>query len=262
MQRRWLIACLTVTGLLRITDARAQFADTTLATGSDTKLFVSHLIDSPIETQPYGEGGATFASADFFNAFTLGAQGAYPINELAQVGARLSFSSISPEVGDGQSGLTDLDIFGRYQLMDDQQTQVSAVPYLSLPIGSEDIGHGRLDFGAFGAARHALENGVTLTGTLGLKFVEVKTFDFANDRESTERETSLYLGFGGIYPVNEKLDAVGEFVIQTKSDFSVLSIGGDYKLTGGRLRGALAIGLDDGAADLSVSAGYLVSLTK
>ena len=137
---------------------------------------------------------------------------------------------------------------------------------ITLPIGSEDVGQGHLNFGGFGAVRHKLESGIVITGTVGLIFYEYKTYEFNNQtyeyKEKKERDNYLNLGAGVIYPLNKQVCIVGEFSMQSEGDYSLLSGGVDYDLGSGKVRGALGIGLDEGAPDLLIMGGYEITLNK
>jgi len=141
---------------------------------------------------------------------------------------------------------------------------------VTLPLGSEDIGQGSLNFAGFGAVRYNLDNGMVLCGTAGLHFIETTTItemrwdpvamDIVGGEEETKYETSFYLGFGNIYPIDEKMNLVSELVIRTEYDYMMLSSGIDMKMGDGRLRGMLGIGLDDGAPDFSIFGAYQIVL--
>jgi len=75
-------------------------------------------------------------------------------------------------------------------------------------------------------------------------------------------DSNLLFGGGTIYKVNEQLNIVGELNIWSKNDYMMLSGGVDYLLGNGRLRGALGIGLDDGAPDITLIGSYSISLSK
>lgn len=215
----------------------------------DTHLFQSFFHDATITKTPYGEAGLAFNSWEDGSIFNLGVQGGYGINPNLEVGGGLSFINSSPEEGDGQSGLSDLLVAGRY-LLSNAAAKITAGGYVTLPIGSEDIGQGALNFGFMGAMRYPLENGMVVTASLGLDFVEI----------ADDHENSLRIAGGAIYPVNAELNAVGELVIKTEGDYMLLSAGADYKLEGlGKVRGALGLGLDDGAPDFVIMASYLMN---
>lgn len=249
------------------------FAQNTL---DDTHLFQSFFHDATIAKTPYGEGGLVFNDYEYGSSFRLGAQGGYGVNPNLEIGGNLGFINFSPEEGDGTSGLTDLLVAGRY-LLSNAPAKIAAGGYVTLPIGSEDAGQGNLNFGAMGAMRYPLENGMVVTASLGIDFMETTKMEVKNEGgvdwvngelviteaeydEKTEYENSLRIAGGVIYPVNELLNVVGELVIKTEGDYMMLSGGADYQLEGlGKVRGALGLGLDDGAPDFSLMASYLMN---
>lgn len=210
------------------------------------RLFQSYFFDAPITGVTYGDFGLSHSSYDGGSVLVIGGQGGHPINQKVEIQAQLGLISANPDVGDGQSGLSDLGVYGRYFLSDNGATQYSAGGHLSLPIGSEDVGESNMDIGAFGAVRHILDNGMVITGTAGL--ISVEMYD--------ERETTLRLGAGAIYPHSEQIHFVGEFVMQTELDFTMLSAGVDYAMGNRRVRGMLGLGLDDGAPDIQILGTY------
>jgi len=249
-------------------------------TKDDVHLFQNFFRDAGITKMPYGEGGIIYSDYDAFSSFEIPLRGGYNVNEQIEVNASIGYLSWSPEVGDGESGISDLYVGGRYNFVPGP-TKISAGGYATLPIGEEKVGQEKLNFGAFGAVRHPLDNGMIITGTLGLDFIETVKYTSASDdfdfddfdpanfdpedfesstevKEETEYENSLILGAGAIYPMNEQLNIVGELVIKTEVDYMALSAGADYKLEmGSRVRGALMLGLDDGAPDLAIMASFL-----
>ena len=227
---------------------------------NNVHLFQSYFYDAPITKMGYGQGGLKFSDFEFSNSFRIGVMGGYPINDKIEAGAELHYINISPDEGDGQSGISDLGVFGRYNLYDQNKTNLSVGAMATLPIGEEKIGQSKLNFGAFGAVRHGLNNNMMLVGTIGLMFFEKTEFEFNPNTFKVDEKTSydnyLNLGFGAIYQVNSQLNIVGELSMQTEFDYMMLSGGADYKLSSGHLRGALGIGLDDGAPDLMLMGGY------
>lgn len=236
-------------------------------TKDDVKLFQSFFFDSPITKTMYGQAGLHYASYDGFSSMNIGAQGGYGVNPNLEVGGALGFNKWSVEDGDGESGLSDLFVAGRYSLPL-KNLKASAGAYVTLPIGKEEVGGGKLNFGAFAALRHPLSNGMVITGNVGLNFVEVKKVDYDFDpntfkstkKESSDYENSIRLAAGLIYPVNPQLNVVGEWLMETEIDYMMLSGAADYKLSPtSRLRGGLGLGLDDGAPDFLFMASYLMT---
>lgn len=220
-------------------------------TMDDVHLFLNFFRDAPIAARPYGEANLTFLDYENGSQITIGPQIGIPLTPELEFGAALSYVSLNPEGdADGASGLSDIDLYGRYNFFVDR-TKISAGSYISLPTRSDDLGEGRTNLGIFGAVRHPLSAKAVLTANLGLDFLET-----ADD----DRETQINLGAGVIYAATDQVSLVGELQIQSETEFSNLLAGVDYLLQGnGRLRGALLIGLDDGAPDLGLSGSYLIS---
>ena len=216
----------------------------------EVRLFESFFFDVPISEKPYVQGGLEYASLNDGSILDIGAQGGYALNEKMEIQAGWGFRNLSPEVGDSQSGISDLALYGRYKLVNSGPTNFAAGAMITLPIGSEDVGQGTMDFGGFGAVRHSLDNGMTLTGRIALIFYEV----------GDDRETSFNLGAGTIYPINEKLSSVSEFSLHSEGEYMILTSGIDYNMGSGRVRAGLGIGLDDGAPDIKIMGGYLLTL--
>ncbi|MBN2091418.1 transporter [candidate division KSB1 bacterium] len=236
-------------------------------TKDDVKLFQSFFYDSPITKTMYGQAGIHYASYDGFSTMNIGAQGGYGVNPNLEVDAALGFNSWSIEDGDGESGLSDLFVAGRY-LLPLNNLKASAGAYVTLPIGKEEVGGGKMNFGAFAALRHPLSNGMVITGTVGLNFVEVEEVDFDFDpntfemkeKKSSSYENSIRLAAGLIYPVNPQLNVVGEWSMETEIEAMMLSGGADYKLSPtSRVRAGLGLGLDDGSPDLLLMATYFMT---
>ncbi|NQT25760.1 hypothetical protein HQ585_10415 [candidate division KSB1 bacterium] len=213
---------------------------------NSVRLFQSYFYDAPITKVTYGDFGLAHSSFDGGSSLFIGGQGGYGLNEKIEIQAQLGYLSWSFDDFDGQSGLADLDVYGRYFISNNGKTQISAGGLISLPIGSEDVGQSSMDLGGFGALRHNLKNGMVVTGSLGLISLE------AGD----EREMTIRLGAGAIYPHSKEMAFVGEFVTQTEIEYTMLSGGVDYLMGNGRIRGALGIGLADGAPDLQITATY------
>jgi hypothetical protein len=234
------------------------------------RLFQSYFFDSPITPVTYGEGSISLENYEFSNVLGINVSGGYPINDRIEIQVDWGFSNISPEIGDSESGIRDIEVYGRYSIMKEERRSVSAGGYISLPIGSEDIGEGKFNIGGFAAGRYYLENGMAITANFGLISIEVTeytggTYDTSTGRvtpleEETSHEISVRLGGGCIYPVDQAISAIGEIAIQSKYDYMMLSGGIDYQLGSGNLRAMLGLGMDDGAPDFMIKGGYEISL--
>jgi len=280
-----LIAVSPVFAQKKKTVAKASPVVSTSATLNDVRLFQSFFEDAPVIKSNYVHPAFAYRDYDAMSTINIGAMGGHPINPKLDVEADLYYSSVSYDIkgAEGQSGITDLGLHGKYNLKSERDQVASVGAYISLPIGSEDIGQGNLNFGGFGAYRKALNSGMVFTANAGLYFYEVPKavdtgfdeddFDFraglakaakveaAGDVE-TEHQTRFRLGAGIIYPMsNKKTNLVGEFVLMTKIDYMMLSCGVDHALSNGaKLRGGIGLGLDDGAPDMMLMAGYFMKL--
>ncbi|MGI9628628.1 MAG: hypothetical protein ACR2QM_17470 [Longimicrobiales bacterium] len=213
----------------------------------EVRLFQSFFEEGTIAPATLVNPGLTFSDFDGGSIFTVGAQAAVPLTPLFELGMDLNFASINPDGGSGDSGLTDLGVSGHYKVLD-ELTQVSVGGSLTLPIGSEDIGQGDVDFGMFGALRHPVRDNMALAGMVGIDFVE----------RGSDRDAGLQVGGGLIYRTEGNINIVSELRIETEGDYAGLSGGLDYETDGGgRVRGGLLIGLDDGAPDLGLLASML-----
>ncbi len=242
--------------------------------GDDVHLFQGFMRDATITAMPYGEAGLQYSSYEYVSTLGIGVQGGMAVMPELEVNAALSFLNWSPDEGDGESGISDILVSGRY-LVVPGPTKISAGGFVTLPTGDEKIGQGNLNFGAFGAVRHPLDNGMIIVGTAGLDFMETTKVEYTGGgieyengipvykepqvEEKTEYENAFILGGGVIYPQSDQLSIIGELHLKTEVDFMMLSGGVDYKLqSGGRLRGGLGLGLDDGAPDFRLYLSYLM----
>jgi len=216
------------------------------ATLDGVHLFQTFLLDAPTARDAFGEAGLGFADFNGGSVLNVGVQGGVPVAERFEIDGRFQFINIDPDGGNGQSGLSDLFVSGRYNFQRGP-TPISAGMYITLPIGSDDVGQGDTDIGFFGALRHPLNRTVVLTATTALNF-------------SDGSNTSLLLAGGAIFRANRELSVVTEFNLQTQGNYALLSGGIDYRASGGtHLRGSLGLGVDDGAPDVSIILGILKS---
>ena len=195
----------------------------------------------------YGEGGLKYGNYDWGGIFDIGIQGGIPIGKKFELGTAWSFINVSPDGGGGNSGISDITVSGRYNFMP-SVTNISAGAYLTIPVGSKDVGQNNFNVGIFGALRHPLSEGVVITGVTGLDFLEM----------GDDRKTSLLLGGGAIFRIQQQFHVVTELNFWTEGDYALLSGGVDYKLNrGNKIRGALGLGLNDGAPDVAIMGSFL-----
>jgi hypothetical protein len=254
-----LAMCLVL--LIAVCPAFAQKAKTTAKPAAkpassaltDVHLFQSFFHDAPVAKSPFVQPTFGFASSSVdygkksytTTVMDIGAMGAIPAGKKFDIGAEVYFENMKPEEGDGESGLTDLDVYGKYNFKQDKKQILSGGASISLPIGKEELGYSAMNFGFFGAYRTLLASGMVITANAGLNFIEVASasssadagdlddFDWADlakvsakDDDDTDRETCFRIGGGIIYPLsNKKTSLVGEMVMVTEVDFMMLSAG-------------------------------------
>lgn len=218
------------------------------STMDDVRLFQNTFRDAPITAVPYGEALLNVASMDNSSLTSIGVQGGLGWQRKIELNGGVYFSSTNPD-GDasGESGLLDIPVYGRYNFVAEEQMKVSGGTYLTLPIGSDDIGQGNLNFGFFGAIRHAIKDSpVTLTGNLGVDFVEqpgfflgpicIPTFNpitgyfeilsptcLPGPASEGGRTASVGIGGGAVYAANDLLHLLGEIRIEPEFDYAALS---------------------------------------
>ncbi len=201
--------------------------------------------DATIAARPYGEGFFQYSDLEEGGSgIALAARAAFPIAPKFQLGGKLAFVNLS---GDGESrgGITDLVASGRYKAVTGP-TAIAVGGLVTLPIGDEDIGEGDLDFSFFGSLRHPASRNLVVTASFGLEF---------NEAGDGYINGLLFAG-GVIHPLRSGLNLTGELNIRTEG-MDLLSAGLDYPLrSGGRLRGAFLIGLDDKAPNFALRGGY------
>jgi len=254
-------------GTLLLVAGACAFGQDAAERTKDVVLFQTFFQDAPIAANPYGEGFFQYSTYEGdVSSIDIDVLAGVPLTPLIQVSGGLGFRSISPDVGDSQSGITDLAVSGRYNVVSGQ-TPISVGALATLPIGSDDIGEGSFDFSGFGSLRHHLPSGPAITGTIGLEFVETKGIEFNRTTgefdETTDHETSILIAGGIIVPTQSGLNFLGELDLRTEGDYVLLTGGLDYALaSGGRLRGGLGIGLDDGAPEFALRFGYFMGFAR
>jgi hypothetical protein len=244
MFRRMMVVVALV--LWSIDISRAQNPNQNKTQTDQVALFQTFFEDAPIAADFYWEGFFQYLAFEGdISTIDLAAQGAFPVGPQTQVGGAWAFRNISP----GNSGLTDLVVSGRHNISQ-APAAISIGALMTLPIGSKDIDESNFNFSGFGALRYPLVSGQVLTGALGLEFVE----------QGSAREAGLLLAGGVIVPAGTDLHFIGEINIRSRSDYALISGGVDYVLQGigGKIRGALGLGVDAGAPDFAFHAGYFL----
>ena len=208
----------------------------------------SHFLEDAARADDFYLSG-DFAFSDFnsVNIINLGASGGYPITRRFEVAGSWQFVNIDVEGFDGSSGLSDISAFAKY-FVPAGRNLFATGGFLTLPVGSESVGGGNFNLGFFGSGRFPIAPNMAITGNATLGFYE----------RGNSRDSSLGLSGGLIFAANSRTHILGELNFESEGSFAQLLGGVDHQLTPtGHLRGALGLGLDDGAAAIALILSFL-----
>lgn len=239
--------------LFVVSPASAQMRTSAATTGtgdlSDVRPFQAWVADAVFTRGVDVEPEFRFQDVDFAKFIVAGARVAAWVNPDLEAGGRWGFASFDPEVGDGGTGLRDLDLYARHRIPVDADLDLAVGTEIGLPIGDDDVGAGNFEFRGFVAMRHDVDGDMTLLANAGLESIE----------RGDDREFGLLLGGGVIVPITEEAALVTELTFSTAAEIAQITGGVDFELPpGGHLRAALALGLDDGAPDVEVVLGFAI----
>lgn len=211
-----LSACLVVL-VLAVPSAYAQY-ENDMGTHSeflDTRTMNFPLSDAAPMMGSFAEFGTNYYSYQFEDALHFQLRGEWAPCEHGAFGLELGYSSFMPEsdLVDNQSGLMDPRLGGWYSFFRGEDYNTALGGWFSLPVGSEDIGQGNFDFGAFGTLRYTLGENLLGVGQLGFESLDPVIDNF-------DRET-LFLAQGSlIYRQSDSWDFFAETRIQQDPDYS------------------------------------------
>lgn len=228
------------------------------------RLFMSFAEDATViqrqwwEAQfEYADGSSTYP---WDKTIVRGIVALNPVQHL-EIGGRVGFGSTdaSGDTPDG-SGATDLDVYGKYHFGTYQATEFAVGGIATVPTGDDRAGLGTdsFSFKAFGSLRYKLPSAI-FTANAGLRINGDARY---GDGPDIQGKTSAAVGLGLLIPVSNEVTLVGEVGVETErfenSDADVRALGGiNWRPSGrGAFRGALAVGLADGAPDFQVLLGY------
>ena len=241
--------------------APAQPTSAPSASSVPDRLFQAFAEDTAVVRSQWWEGQIDFASWDSFDVSTANLIVAFqPVRDL-EVGGRVGFGNTSADgdASDG-TGATDADIWGKWRFGTGGGPAEFAVGLLAtVPTGDDTAGLGFDAFNveAFGAMRYQMR-GFTLAGHLGFRI----NGDGTIQGYDIDGKTSAILAGGIIYPLAKTVSLVGEVNCESERwegfDSDVRLLGGvNWSVTSrGMLRGAISVGLADGAPDRRFQAGY------
>jgi hypothetical protein len=176
-----------------------------------------------------------------------------------ELGARLAIIHFDPDFGGSETGVTDIDIWGKYQFYKTHSLMLSGGILLTLPTGSDDIIHpnasGEVNVEAFAAGRYQADRKTAIVGHFFLR----KNSD-ADIDGGAELDGELQVGFGAgaIYEMTPQLNLIGQLNFATEAyeefdNFIQLTGGAEFKVDSNlSLRGGLGLGLDEGAPEWEI----------
>ncbi len=228
--------------------------------GAD-RLFISFAEDVPVVENYRGEFRLDYQDADRYDSVAGRVVGAIQLKGLPDVelGARVGLGDGDIQGGPGESGLTDLDIWGKLQLGPRDNGSAYGFGFVTtLPVGEEvpGLGADSLATKFFYTARRPLEWAI-LSYNAGIQVNQDGTLGGV----PVEGEVSPSLGAALIFPTGESFTVVAELYAAGErfknQDADIRLLGGvNWKIADyWHVRGALAIGLADGAPDLALTAG-------
>ena len=228
------------------------------------RLFLSFVEDGTIVENQWWEGQLEFTDGDVIDATVLrGIVALRPWDDV-EVGARVGFGSTDTPDGlpDGDGG-TDLALWGKVRLNSGiEELEFTAGGIVTVPTGDDTAGLGfdAFSLAAFGAIRRAYPEAI-VSAHLGLRLNGDGSV--LGSPELAGAPSSL-AGVGVIAPRSDRLSVVGELDFEGKrfeggeNDARLLG-GVNWRLrNAATLRGALAVGLADGAPDMQATVGYAV----
>lgn len=232
----------------------------------DTRLLQRPEWDGAVFTGLYLDGQFRYQDWDNGDGWMVGPTFAMSFAEVPELetGARLYFIDFDPKWGGSENGFSDIDIWGKYLVLDDPLL-LSVGVLFTLPTGDEDIplprSSGEFNLELFGAARYYATDMLALIGHLGLRMNSNMDVRAGGVKGEVDGETQFMLGGGAVFEASEELDILGELNFATKAYQGWDS---DIELTGGVQynfspdfcgRAGLGVGLDDGAPDWELILG-------
>ena len=99
----------------------------------DIHLFQTFFRDARIADAAYGQATLGFSDFDGADVINFGVTGAIPINPQFEIGGSIAFLNVDPNAGNGESGLSDLRMTGRYHFQSRNLTKITAGGFFTFP---------------------------------------------------------------------------------------------------------------------------------
>ncbi len=226
--------------------------------------------DANVTRNLWVDASVTFRSwpgSDAFpkaNDFALVVDGAFELFPKIEVGANTSLVQRDYRERDlsSGSGLTDTQVWGKYRLFEDQNVRVGAGAIVSLPTGSkgDGLGTGNPGLGVFVGAGTRTAGNAFVQGFVGLR----QNDDLDNSVTTTlNGRNSLFVGFGGVVPAQEGLEAFASLMLETErwrgaGTFAQLTGGGRWRIGNAwKLQAQAGVGFGDSAPRFALGFGFV-----
>ncbi len=255
-------ACGLIFLFFAIPSPSATAAEPPGPTSGEDRLFLAFAEDAAVVPNQWWEGRLEYTNDDPVDATTINLVAAFQPIQLLEVGGRVGFGTTDAPHDTGGTGATDADLWGKWHLGSRGETEFSAGALVTLPTGDDTafLGHDAFDVEAFGAARFRMDRAI-IAAHAGIRMNGDGHFGGG----TIDGKTSVALGAGAILPLSDQVSLVGELNVESErwqgadSDFRVL-VGANWRpFARGMLRGAVVVGLTDGAPDAQLFAGYAYS---
>jgi len=245
--------------------ALAQDDPAARATSSTDRLFQAFIQEAAVVQNQWWEGQFEYSDGGAVDVFLLRGVVAFQPWKRWEMGARVGFGNTDTPAGiaDG-TGATDLDAWAKYYLgKSGEATEFAAGGWVTVPTGDDAAGLGMDAFsiGGFGSLRHRFER-VILSVHAGVRFNGDGQMFEDQLRIDLNGKTSPSVGAGLIFPQSDRVTFVAEANFEGArfdgGDSDVRVLGGvNWRMFNrGMFRGAVAIGLSDGAPDAQLLAAY------
>ncbi len=186
-----------------------------------------------------------------------------PANRSLEFGGRFDVIRYDPDDYSSENGLSDIELWAKYQFIKTADYMLSAGLLATLPTGSEDVLHprasGEVNVEMFGAGRFQVTRTLALIAHAGLRQNSDMDVEVGNFDGEVDGELQVMAGGGAIFEVAPQLKLQGElnFATEAYEDFDndiQLRIGVDYEMRPDLIiGGSSGIGLDDGAPELELA---------
>ena len=221
------------------------------------RLFQRFAEDAAIVPGGWTEGQLIYSDLDDGDSNQLlAALIAFRVTDQVEAGLRLGYERQAADPGPDGSGLSDIDLYGKYRLHGGAG-RCALGGLVKVPTGhqEEGLGTGKTDVEGFAACRADLQ-AVTVTGNVGLRY------NGNPEAPLPDSQASVLAGGGLLLPVGASITCVIEASYESQR---LDGAGADARLTLGMqgvarapgfgFRGALALPLSNGAPDFQIFFG-------